>query len=506
MTRLAEPSAAKKAKTISANCRAPEEDLQDLLTRMRRRLYPETIPVLASYWLKTVYDAGHQLRWWKQLNHLLKRAVREPLLDDFSQTALAEIQNWVQQTIVSTGQQPKAATPQPGPSRAGLPPRKLIHYLVRLLNEWLPVEVARLLIQENESAIQDGIPVLSSAIALERILVREHLSPQTLEAMLAPELASPELFYPRDLELLRDLVLWLLGRTGAPDPPAMPATLFCVAPDSRLPPDYGRLVEQASLIRRPDADDLQVPISAAQAFHIIEDDQVRIGSIIVTMDGRWWRSRILQSGEQHSVVYQPLERFRIDYSGDHSKLCVHWPENRSGWRDNSYYLDSFRIFGREWRVFKLEADAEHTWLHLICSRVLPVSELVPVEDKNSWSLRPASVDMAWAAMETALQTSVVGKNSDAIENLRHPDLIPVGRAILQLTESVVGWRRNTLETIETQLKGLRYLQAPIVDEYGRVPWRILPAPARTALLKLRDGTHLSLLDEVIEGLPEETQP
>ena len=35
----------------------PETEVEALLARMRQRLYPETIPVLASYWLKTVYAA-----------------------------------------------------------------------------------------------------------------------------------------------------------------------------------------------------------------------------------------------------------------------------------------------------------------------------------------------------------------------------------------------------------------------------------------------------------------
>ena len=37
-----------------SNASRAEEDLQALLARMRQRLYPETIPALASFWLKTV--------------------------------------------------------------------------------------------------------------------------------------------------------------------------------------------------------------------------------------------------------------------------------------------------------------------------------------------------------------------------------------------------------------------------------------------------------------------
>jgi hypothetical protein len=182
---------------------------------------------------------------------------------------------------------------------------------------------------------------------------------------------------------------------------------------------------------------------------------------------------------------------------------VPWPETHLRWRGNGYFTDSFRIFGREWRVSRLEADAEHTWLDLECSRILPVSEIVPVVDPVSRCLRPASVDMAWAAMENALKSSVAQKSSEPMENMRHPELIPVGHAILQLTESVVGRRQKNPEVIEMQLIGLRTLQSPIVNEYGRIPWRILPGPVHTALLKYPSGPHLlALLNEVVEGLPE----
>jgi len=64
-----------------------EEDLEALLARMRQRLYPETLPVLASYWLKTVSASGYGRRQWKELNGLLKRALGERLLDSPSRQA-----------------------------------------------------------------------------------------------------------------------------------------------------------------------------------------------------------------------------------------------------------------------------------------------------------------------------------------------------------------------------------------------------------------------------------
>jgi len=209
---------------------AIERDFEALLARLRQRLYPETIPVLASYWLKTVYAKGYEFRVWQKLNDLLKRALNEQPPNDPSRQAIIEVQTWIQQTVLLTGQAPRSLPPRLEPVRSSLQSQRLPAYIGRLLNEWLPVEVARLLVNESESGIPQngGIPVLAMATALERLLVRERLSPATLEMLLQPELLSPQWVYPADAEILRDVVLSLLGQTWAPAPPVMPATLLCI--------------------------------------------------------------------------------------------------------------------------------------------------------------------------------------------------------------------------------------------------------------------------------------
>src|SRR6516225_1969189 len=75
-SRLAGPlTAGFFVKQPKASC--VEGDLEALLVRMRQRRYPETIPVLASYWLRTVHASGYGRRHWKKLNRLLKRALGE---------------------------------------------------------------------------------------------------------------------------------------------------------------------------------------------------------------------------------------------------------------------------------------------------------------------------------------------------------------------------------------------------------------------------------------------
>jgi hypothetical protein len=82
-----------------------EGDFEALLVRMRQRRYPETIPVLASYWLRTVYASGYGRRHWKKLNRLLKRAVGEHL-PGAPRQAIVDIQTWIQQSALPTAGPP----------------------------------------------------------------------------------------------------------------------------------------------------------------------------------------------------------------------------------------------------------------------------------------------------------------------------------------------------------------------------------------------------------------
>src|SRR6516225_9370696 len=88
-----------------------EGDLEGLLARMRQRRYPETIPVLASYWLRTVYAGGYGRRPWKKLNRLLKRTLGD-LPDAPSRQAIVDIQTWIQQTVFLNRQPPQPKSPR----------------------------------------------------------------------------------------------------------------------------------------------------------------------------------------------------------------------------------------------------------------------------------------------------------------------------------------------------------------------------------------------------------
>ena len=481
-----------------------ERDFDALLARIRDRLYPETVPVLASYWLKTVYASAYTFRRWKELNRLLQLALRGPLRDGTSREAITDIQNWIRESVLRTGQAPELSAPQLETARATLSSEQMAAYVIRLLNEWLPIEVARLLVGESEtlSPQQEGIPVLAIASALENLLSREHLSPGTLEMLLDSKHLSPEDVYPADLEILRDIVLWLLGRTSAPAPSVMPAALLCVAPQSHLPVEYRDFVRSACLVRQSGGDEVHVPVEPADALEILKTEPVRIGSILVTMDGRSWEPVNLQTGNRQLILYRPCGRLRIDYSEEHAMLRVPWPEDRLNWSGGGASKGMFKIFGREWRAAEWEVDAERTWLRLVFSRFLPIREIAPRPCAGLPRLRPACVDMAWAALERALMGSLEEKGSDSIERLHHSEFVPLGRAVLRLIELVMT-RRPACEAIENQLRAIAYLQSPLTSTYGRVPWKLLPEAVRTAFLRARRyPALLILLTEVFADLPE----
>jgi hypothetical protein len=479
-------------------------DLQALLDRMRHRLYPETLPVLASYWLTTVYSSGHNRPWWVDVNGQLKEILAGPGLDAPSREALADIQGWIQNSFLPTGKTPAAHPRVQPPFRADLAQDRLSSYICRLLNEWLPAEVASLLTNESEPVMSEdgGIPVLAEAKALERLLVRERLSPGALEMLLQPDLLSPKDVYPADAEILRDIVLSLLGRTSAPLPPVMPAALVGVAAGSALHPDFGEAVARAFLVRSEGREEVHVPIEPRQAVDILKHDPVRIGSIIATMDGRWWHAESLESGDQHFIVYAPGARLRIDFTEDYARLTVPWPVTQLHWPGAARLGGPFEIFGREWRPASWETDGEHSYLHLSFSRILPVAESPASEDAFAKPLRTAAADMAWSELEQALTRSLLQKSSEPVEQLRRTDLIPFGRAVYELADSLHDWRPNK-EKFQTRLRALVYLQAEVSLTYGRVPWRVVPASIRATLVKRRlDPASIELLQQTFDELPE----
>jgi hypothetical protein len=481
-----------------------ETDFHHLLERMRDRFYPESLQVLAFYWLRTVSGSGYERRERKILQDLLQQIPNEK--PEWGQIA-RNLQTWISQTDFGAAPTPNPAIRSLATARSNLKTGVLAPYISRLLNEWLPLEISLLLVDEDDNrGLEDGgIPPLAKARAMERLLARERLSAGTLEALLRPGLLSPRFVYPADAEILRDVVLFMLGRTQAPSPPVLPAVLLCVGSDTPLPPDYAEAVKGGFLTERLGREEVHVPIERVQASQLLKGNWVRIGSILVTMDGRWWRAhRLLEDREQHLIAYRPGGQLRIDDSRDHAQLRIPWPEARSTWSGPVALTDKIEMFGREWQIERWERDAEQTWLNLVFVGALPISKIAPANETGLRRSRPASVDMAWAALENALAAAAGKRSLDPIEQLRRAELVPTGRGIFALIEAVMNHRRRKRELIETRLRSISYLQAELISSCGRTPWRILPQPVRARLLAGRSDPELSrLLAEVFEGFPVE---
>jgi hypothetical protein len=455
----------------------PAADLDVLLARIRNRLYPETVPVLASWWLKTVYTAGHNRVWWGELDVALGRVLRHESLDATTAEALRDIRDWVRQAILPRHKAPEASPLIAPPYRPDLTAEQAASYLSRVLNEWLPAEVARLLAESDE----EGMSPLTVGRALERLLLREHFSPQSLELLLDTSWSSPHAVYPAHAEILRDIVLALLGRIADPPPAVLPATAL-EGPQNAL--------DRATVL----ADEIHVPLDQSQALELLRHDPVHIGSIIVSMDGRWWHSARLQTGPENetAIVYRPGGRLRIDFTAEHARLTVPWPDPHPHWPGEVHLPDCVALFGREWRGRTWERSADRTWLHLEFSRALTISEGADADETRPRRLRPASVEMAWSEVEQALAAG----DPAVIDQLRREELIPLAHALERLSASLLrSWVPSRSE-IAQAVNSVRYLHGAIDAAYGRIPWRVLPAPARNALRKRRDA--LEFLAPVFE--------
>ena len=480
-----------------------ELDFQRLLDRIGHRLYPETTPVLASYWLKTVYWSGYARDEWRELDRLIKRQLfGDSPISEVCRQALSDIRSWIRS---NDHRNEESDTPDPRLGlvyRPILGPETLAPYTIRLLNTWLPQEVARMLVAEPQAPDSEptGVPVLATGKALERLLLRERLAPVTLEALLDPQLASPRFLYPADLEMLRDVVLFLLGQTAGVPPAVLPATFLGTQRDARLSGDSPEAIENAHLVGGPQGQELHIPIKPDQVMQILKDVPVGIGSLVVTADGRWWEAAQLQGGAEDLLVYRPHGRPRIDCSADHARLRVPWSEPHPSWSGTVHFPGELEVFGRFWKVARWENDGAHSWLHLVFSRPVPVTMVPSAAAPDLRRCSPASTDLAWAELETALAAALAQNQWDPIERLRREDLIPLGRALFSLAQSAV--TRTTVDAIQGNLRRIHFALGSLEPSYGLIPWRILPPVVRKRLLRSRVyPALLELLQQVFAGLP-----
>lgn len=479
----------------------PDTALNVLLVRMRQRFYPETLPALASCWLKTLCAGNHNRPWWMQLRDRIDRAMRGQHFEPLSRGVLISSRNWIERVALAGSDGPPRGQRIAPPFRS-VPAERVTPYICRLLNEWLPAELAFLLTDETPEPYDEGIPALARAKALDRLLVRERLCPETLETFLNGDAHSPRLVYPADVEILQDVVLALLGRISAAPLKALPAELLGVTGDSALPPDYQDAVRLGFIERsKTGGEELHVPITDAAAIEILRHDAVRIGSVIVTMDGRAWQPWTLLRGDENRIVYRRGERLVMDCAADHTKLTVRWPETVSSWSGGPPPRGPFELFGREWRVASWEIDDDATLLHLTFSRILPIAES-PASAAARNRLQPANVDMAWSELEGALAESMERNSGEPVEQMRRGELIPMGRALGALAECVQrNWILNA-KSVEQHLRAARFHHASVAPVYGQAPWRILPERVQASLARtLLQPALVELVSEIFADPP-----
>ncbi|PWU06908.1 MAG: hypothetical protein C5B51_11195 [Terriglobia bacterium] len=478
------------------------KDFDNLLERMEKRLYRDSLPVLGWYWLRTIYRSGYDRRELEALDGLIGRA---QTTGGEQSAILAEMKHWIRQTPAA-GKTGREEGQSAAPDRSRLRSANIERYLAQLLNQWLPAEIARLLVTEFEEdgVFSTGIPALIRGRAIERLLIREHVSRETLEALLDPGLLSPQWFYPADIEILRDVVLYLLGRTEMPPFPALPAVLIAVAPESPLDSSqHGDAVRHGFLVEAAGGEEFHVPIAPGDAAKLLDRDSLRIGAVIVSMDGRWWNANRLQRSDRDVIVYEPGGHLCIDYSEEHARLRIPWPESRPQWRGAVRLETKFELLGRRWRIAQWEQEGAHTWLHLVFADSIRMPEPRSETENGVRRLRPAVADMRWAALEDALLAALAQETADPIEQFRHSELIPLGRALLGLCEATRGGRPRNLETVESRVNAVRYHSAELREFLGPVPWRILPEPVRKVLLSARDYSQLDcLVNATFDGVPE----
>ncbi len=473
-------------------------DYERLLLRSQQRWYPETKDALDFYRLKSFFHKQYGAEQWRRLDALLAR----------NNGQFSSLRTWLRDEGLLNGAISPRRFVLPSDTRPPIGRDALLLYVIRLLNEWLPAEIARLLIDESGgNATQEGMPAIAIGRALERLLLREHISPATLNLLLEPELFSARVVYPAHYEILQDVVLYLLDRTDPPARSILPATLLCIAPDVPLSADYAEEVAHAEPIFGPDGERLQVSIPPSRTLQILRAPHVRITSVVLTADGRWWQADKLTGGDQNVVLYRPQGRLALSDSDGHARLRIPWPESRLEWPGPVSLPAPLEIFGRQWRVVGWEQAADGAWLHLEFMRSITTMARVARDGMRTPRSRTAGADMAWTAMANALAESLEHADSFRLEALRRHEMIPLGRALLALCQSALDRSQRTVETLETRLHAASFYQSSISSVYGPVPWRVLPDSVRATLLRPRLYSALgNPLHELFDALPAPARP
>ncbi len=410
-----------------------DADIRCLRDRARRRSFPDSLPVLAYYWLQTLRESRGP-EHWAMLGQEIRNLLREPdAIAPAESQALEAADRWV------GASEPRSARKARG---AGLfvaftsghfaPPQfRSGAFLDTLLNRWLPAALAEKYADRTipddwtDSTANEEIavcleeilrpwasmPDIETAQALDKLQKRQptpaeeilrwrRIRQASLESLVTTALPDASIADPKLREILNDVVLYLLGSLEPP-PPAESgyAWLFPAPRGANLPADLAKQVCEFSLPQHyAGSTELFIPVTWPEPRWGDRNQALSIQSTLLTPDGRIWEAHRLeqQAGCSPGIVYRSygvVELFRTD-----DGLFLKAPIFAYPGEVDPGASQEFKLYGRRWHMHRIEASAEGGFtLYKSVPQSVPPSVLNPERTRSrredsaaSWLLRRAS--------------------------------------------------------------------------------------------------------------------
>jgi hypothetical protein len=370
------------------------EDVRLLLERARSRSYPETINVLAFYWLMTIREK-YTLEHWSVLKALVPR-LRGPgnSLGYRETRAVEKAAEWIGSTGPSKQRGLRANLVASFTSAQLAPPGFVSQaFLEMLFHEWLPERILEkyghhMVSGEWESedwyeeialCLEEILrPQLAFAdietvrdmdklqnrrqTPVEQILEWRRRRQAGLESLVTVPLHDAGAIDPKQREILNDVILYLLGVT-APAPATAPgyAWFFPAPVGDSLPRDAAEQVSEFPLSPEYTCrSTLFVPFKRWAGLPQPEDrlKPLSIHSLLLTPDGRVWEAHHLEqaAGTAAGVVYQAAGKIDVKPTAQGFVLrvpMVSWPEEIGAQFGREHDLE---LYGGRWHMKQFEVS------------------------------------------------------------------------------------------------------------------------------------------------------
>lgn len=326
------------------------DDLNSLRERVRSRNYPDTINVLVFYWLMTVRETYTPEHWPILRKEARKLAGSTGSLTLDEVRAVQQAAQWIESTRPSTGKMLRRHNFVPAFTSGQFAPPDFISqaFLETLLNDWLPERVLERYGRRhvpvdwnNESAYEEialcledmlrphfVFPDLETLHAIDRVqrrpptpleeIVQWRRRRQAgLESLVRVPLKDANAIDPKQREILNDVILYMLGVTGAPpEPEPGYAWLFPAPLGGSLPDDAAEQVAEFPLpAGYTSAAELLIRFTKWQTQGRSNDGvrPLSIRSTLLTPDGRIWQAHHLeqQAGSPPGIFYRAAGKIDV---------------------------------------------------------------------------------------------------------------------------------------------------------------------------------------------------